>query len=109
MARYQFYVAPNKVICVSSYAKKPVRGVAKCNPNDVFDEEKGRRLAQLRCDYKVAQKRFYRLFNDVKQRATEELIKAQERYKFVANLATEAQERCIKLAEELRKFEDTLN
>lgn len=30
--RYRFYVTDNKVICVSSYAGKTVRGVAKCDP-----------------------------------------------------------------------------
>jgi len=57
MARYKFYHAGNMVICVSSYAKKKVVGKAKCAPGDEFDLEKGKRLAQLRCDLKVAQKR----------------------------------------------------
>lgn len=57
---YQFFVVGKKVICVSSYAGKPVRGVAKCAPDDEFDEDFGRRLAQTRCDFKVAQKRLHR-------------------------------------------------
>lgn len=57
MARYNFYIAGNKVICVTTFAKKPVRGVAKCAPSDNFDLETGRKLAQLRCDVKVAQRR----------------------------------------------------
>ena len=57
MSRYRFYETPNKVICVSTFAKKDVRGVAKCSPNDEFDVEVGRRLAMLRCDKKVAKKR----------------------------------------------------
>lgn len=57
MARYRFYEAGNKVICVSTFAKKDVRGIAKCSPNDDFDLEQGRRLAQLRCDKKIAKKR----------------------------------------------------
>ena len=57
MARYKFYKADNKIVCVSSFAKKAVRGIAKCAPNDDYDEEKGMRLAQLRCDAKIAQKR----------------------------------------------------
>ncbi|MBQ3502365.1 MAG: hypothetical protein IJA72_01740 [Clostridia bacterium] len=57
MARYKFYQSGGKTICVSTFAKKPVRGVAKCSPNDTYDEEKGMRLAQLRCDVKIAQKR----------------------------------------------------
>lgn len=57
---YKFYHADNKVICVSSYAGKPVRGVAKCDPRDNFDIGKGEALAQARCDAKVAYKRYMR-------------------------------------------------
>ena len=55
--RYRFYVTNNKVICVSSYAGKAVRGVAKCDPKDTFNLEGGKKLAQTRCDYKIAKKR----------------------------------------------------
>lgn len=60
MARYKFYQSGNKTICVSTFAKHPVRGIAKCSPNDTYDEEKGYRLAQLRCDVKIAEKRLAR-------------------------------------------------
>lgn len=46
-----------KVIAVSTFAGKTVRGVAKCHPNDSFDEEFGKKLAVARCNLKVAQKR----------------------------------------------------
>ena len=62
MARYKFYDYKEKdgtpvVVCVSSYAGKPVKGRAKCSPHDTFDIEKGKRLAQARCDLLIAQKR----------------------------------------------------
>lgn len=62
MSRYNFYVdEKNKtVICVSSYEGKRVKGRAKCHPNDEFDLAIGERLARLRCDKKVAQKRVER-------------------------------------------------
>ena len=60
MSRYRFYVTNNKVICVSSYMGRTVRGVAKCSPNDTFNKEFGMKLAQARCDYKVAVKRYER-------------------------------------------------
>lgn len=60
MSRYRFYITDNKVICVSSYMGRSVRGVAKCSPNDEFNEEFGKKLAQARCDYKVAIKRYER-------------------------------------------------
>ena len=49
-----------KIVVVSTYAGKTVRGVAKCNPNDNFDEAAGVELAKLRCDAKVADKRVKR-------------------------------------------------
>lgn len=58
--RYQEYVTGNKVIIVSHYAGKPVRGIAKCNPKDEFDFTKGKKLAKARCDKKIAMKRFLR-------------------------------------------------
>lgn len=57
MARYRFIEAGNKIICISTYAKKVVKGIAKCSPNDVFSPTIGKRLAQLRCDEKIADKR----------------------------------------------------
>lgn len=58
MARYQTYLAgEKKVIVVSRYAGKVVRGVAKCAPGDTFDAEKGEKLATARCAEKIAEKR----------------------------------------------------
>lgn len=61
MARYQTYLAgEKKIIVVSRYAGKVVRGVAKCAPGDAFDLQKGEKLARLRCDEKIAEKRVAR-------------------------------------------------
>ena len=63
MARYKFYDYKDKdsdshvVVCVSSYAGKPVKGRAKCAPNDDFNLDKGKALAQARCDMVIAEKR----------------------------------------------------
>jgi len=59
--KYKFYTdGANKIVAVSSYAGKSVRGVAKCDPRDHFDEEAGRNLAEARCALKIADKRFFR-------------------------------------------------
>lgn len=57
--KYKFYVngKNKKVIAVSSYMGKPVRGVAKCNDADTFNLAKGKRLAAARCNLKIALKR----------------------------------------------------
>lgn len=54
---YKYIETPNKVIALSTYAGKTVRGVAKCHPNDTFDVEFGRKLAAARCNAKIAMKR----------------------------------------------------
>lgn len=47
-----------KVIMVlTHYAGKTVRGIAKCNPADEFNMERGEELAKARCNYEVAKKR----------------------------------------------------
>lgn len=59
--RYKYYT-DNKtvVVAISTYAGKPVRGVAKCSAEDEFDFQKGATLAKLRCDLKIADKRVNR-------------------------------------------------
>lgn len=60
MARYSIYHNGNQIIVVSTYAKKPVRGVAKCDPRDEYNHEFGEKLARARCDLKIAEKRLTR-------------------------------------------------
>jgi len=54
----KFYVAKNKVICVVRYAGRNIRGIAKCSPQDKFDEEVGKKLAHLRCEEKIANAKY---------------------------------------------------
>lgn len=67
MARYNFYghTRPDgtkRIICVSSYAGKKVRGVAICAENDEFSEEKGMALAKARVDVEISRRRQLRAF-----------------------------------------------
>ena len=62
---YRIYEISNKVIAVSSFAGQTVRGVAKCNPADEFDAEKGAALAVARCGAKIAEKRVKRAYTKV--------------------------------------------
>ena len=54
---YKIYTHNNEVIAVTSFARRPVRAVAKCDPRDTFNVEFGKALAVARCDVKVADKR----------------------------------------------------
>ncbi len=58
--KYKYYIAKNKVIAVSSYAGKTVKGVATCHEDDEFTLWKGKELAAARCAIKVAKKRYDR-------------------------------------------------
>lgn len=59
------------VIAVSTYEGKTVKGYAKCDVNDVFDLENGKKLAAARCNERIAQKRA--------KRATRKLEEAKVR------------------------------
>ena len=107
MARYNFYKTKNKVICVSSYAGKTVRGIAKCSPEDAFDEEKGKRLAQLRCDLKVAAARV-RNAEAKMDEAEKVLTSAEVRFDNMCAYYDDASRELDDLVVELEEFEDTL-
>lgn len=80
MARYKFTVEGNKVTCISHFAGNPVVGIAKCSPNDKFDFEIGKKLAQARCDAKVAKKRMARA--RCKVRNAERMVKDMTNHYF---------------------------
>jgi len=101
---YRYFTAGNKVIAVSTYAGKTVRGVAICAPGDDFDLEFGKRLAAARCNEKVAEKRYNRAnaklnsILDQKNELFEKLCDAENYYhnSFIAyNEAAQAVDRLI--------------
>ena len=62
--KYTYTISGNKVYCISHYAGKAVRGVAKCDTQyDEFNVETGMELAKIRCDQKIAKKRVKNLAN----------------------------------------------
>ena len=54
-----------RIAAVSSFAGKPVNGYADCHPNDAFDLEYGKSLAEARCAEKIAAKRCKRAYSKV--------------------------------------------
>lgn len=65
LTKYTFVTHTRKdgrveVIAISTFAGKPVRGKAICAKDDTFDEEKGKLLAAVRCNDKIATKRYNR-------------------------------------------------
>ena len=80
LEKYRFYTNGNRVIAVSTYAGKTVRGVAICHPDDNFDIEIGKRIAAARCNEKVAERRLARASNKAIE-AGLEVVKAQQHQK----------------------------
>ncbi len=67
LEKYRYFVDGRRVIAISTYAGKTVRGVAICDPSDEFDIEKGKKLAATRCALKIAFKRHTRAMNKVEE------------------------------------------
>lgn len=110
--KYVFSHGVNKdgvdvICCVSHFAGKPVRGFAKCNPIDQFDLEKGMKLAQLRCDAKVAEKRVRRAQQKFSE-AANAVIHAKERADDMQRYLNDSLEDAIKINEELDAFEKSI-
>lgn len=89
-----------KVIAISTYAGKPVKGYAKADPRDEYDIEAGKKLAIARCNQKIAEKRAKRAGSKV-SKAMEELIEAQkyltrmQHYLVDANVAADEAEKNV--------------
>lgn len=105
--RYRYYINDNTVICVSSYARKSVKGIAKCNPNDSFNLETGKRLARIRCDYKVALKRVRRAKSKFEE-ATDALDAAQEHVNRMRSYYVESFETLVDLKKNLKDLEKSV-
>ena len=63
MEKYKFYIhqekdGSTKIVAVSTFGGRNVKGVAKCDPRDNCDIEKGKKLAALRCAQKIEKKRY---------------------------------------------------
>ena len=107
--KYTYTISNNKVYCVSHYAGKAVRGVAKCDESyDKFDAKIGMQLAKLRCDKKIAKKRVKNMIRKLNN-AIEVLIKAQNTVDNLSKLAEEASGAYNNLEIELNEFENKLN
>jgi len=82
ISKYRFYDAGNKIIAVSTYAGKQVRGVAICHPDDNFDHELGKQIAASRCNLRIANKRYAR----AKAKYDEAMVKLAQAQKHVDNM-----------------------
>ena len=106
MSRYKFIVTEDRVICLSSYMGRTVRGIAKCSPNDEFNEEFGKKLAQARCDLKVAQKRYERAY-EKEDEAENQLFRAEQYARKMSDYLWDAEEALDEATSELENLLDS--
>ena len=101
---YKYVVIPGeKVIAISTYAGRTVKGVAKCHPNDEFDVEFGKKLAAARCNEKITYKRLTRALNKYIE-AVNESVAADEKMKRMKDYmldAGAAHEEALRILKEL--------
>lgn len=106
--RYRYYKGKNnKIVAVSSYAGRTVKGIAKCDPRDKYDEESGKKLAALRCNLKVARLREARAKEMVIE-AQKQLTAAQAHYEKMSKYFTDAHMKKAIAKNDLITFESTL-
>ena len=98
--RYNFYKKGNTVICVTKYNGKTVKAVAKCNPEyDEFDYETGKKIAKLRADMKVQEKKLKKMIA-LRETAYAEVEQANANLAFAANKVDETMEELRKLGKQ---------
>lgn len=91
---YKYYINKEKgiVVALSTYAGKNVRGIAKCDPRDEFDEEIGMKIAASRCATRVAKRRVDRAVDEY-LKAIENFTKAQHRLNKMRNYLKDSTDR----------------
>lgn len=104
---FTYSFSENKVYCMTFYAGKTVKGVAKRDPEDEFDLEIGKKLARARCEYKLRQKQLKRKMQR-SQIAEAELMTAQNRARNAKIHEAEAVEQLKEAERVLRELENFL-
>ena len=107
MRTFTYSFSENKVYCMTFYAGKTVRGIAKRDPEDEFDLEAGKKLAKARCNYKLRKKQ---LKNKIKrcEIAEAELMIAQNHARNAVIYKTEAEANLETAKRELEEIEASL-
>ena len=112
--KYKFFIFKNEkggttVSAISTYAGKTVKGVAKCDPRDEFDVEKGKKLAAARCSVKIANKRVARASRKYLE-AADALYTAQVKFdemrQYYMDAVDQADEAAVELREMLAEFKE---
>lgn len=104
LEKYTFYMNGARVIAVSTYAGKIVRGVAKCSNKDEFSAAAGKEIAAARCNVRVCRKRKQRAMAKYNE-AYEKLAMAQKEFDRMSQYLTDSQEMLNEAIVELEQVE----
>lgn len=105
--KYTYSFSENRVYCMTYYAGKTIKGVAKRDPEDEFDLEVGKKLAKARCDYKLAKAKYKRK-TERRMIADKELIVALEHASNALKYQTEAKTALDDAEKNLKELESSL-
>ena len=96
------------IVCTTLYKGQMVRGVAKCNPDDEFDAELGKKLAYLRCKKKFARKK---LKHALRVERDAIIFEARAKYNLdkACDFASDSEDQLLNAINELNEFEKKLN
>ena len=106
--KYVIDVENRVVVALSTFAGETVRGVARCAPNDAFNIEAGKKIAEARCSAKIAHKRLKRA-EELKIMASygakyyNELLDTYTRYE------TDALAKVAEAVKNLKEIEESFN
>ena len=104
---FTYSFAENRVYCMTYYAGKTIKGIAKRDPEDEFDLEVGKKLARARCEYKLRKKQ---LKNKIKrcEIAEAELMIAQNHARNAVIYQIEAEANLEEAKKSLEEIESSL-
>lgn len=108
--KYHFYYNEENrtVVCTTLYKEQMVRGISKCDPEDEFNVERGKKLAYLRCKAKFARKKFKHALN-VEKDAFVVANRAKYNLDKACEFVSDAEMQLTYALNELDEFEAKLN
>lgn len=108
--KYHFYYHEENraIVCTTLYKGQMVRGIAKCDPEDEFNLEAGKKFAYLRCKTKFARKKLRRALK-ARDVAFIAMNKASHHFEKAREFVEDSELSLNAVLDELKAFEEQLN
>ena len=107
MRQYTYHVTEDKVYCITKFAGKAIKGVAKCDPEDTFNLDTGKGLSKCRCNAKIATKK-HKIACDKLEEARTRLIEATKYMHIALENFNDTYKKMCEVNLELEEFENKL-